>query len=145
MNDRDNKSAGAGLPAGEWLNIFRGAKVEAERLDAAKSAQGRATIIGNFLARMVDREVRIEVDGRTGKATLRTAPGRGNKKVYWFDVIFDGDQPGDGDDTQSPSGNGAPRKRSRDVRKMLEVESRDSPIDRSPASGLVAASNDEPW
>jgi hypothetical protein len=143
MGDRDKKPAGAGLPAGEWLNIFRGAKVEAERLDAAKSAQGRATILGNFLARMVDREVPIEVDGRTGKATLRTAPGRGGKKLYWFDVAFDGDWPGD--DIPSPSDNGAPRKRQPAVAKKPATEPRNSPIDRSPAPGLATAGNGEAW
>ena len=143
MGDREEKLAGTGLPAGEWLNIFRSAKVESERLDAAKSAQGRATIIGNFLARMVGREVPIEVVGRTGKATLRTGAGRGNKKLYWFDVSFDGDQPGD--DTQSPGDNGAPRKLLRNAPKKLQVEPRDNPIDRRPAPGLVPAGNNEAW
>lgn len=143
MSDREEKPAGTGLPAGEWLNIFRSAKVEVERLDAAKSAQGRSTIIGNFLARMVNRTVPIEVDGRTGKATLRTAAGRGNKKLYWFDVSFDGDQPGD--DTQSPSDKGAPRKLPRDVPKKPQVESRYSPINRRPAPGMVPAGNNEAW
>jgi len=140
---RDDKPAGAGLPAGEWFNIFRGAKVEIERLDAAKSAQARATIMGSFLARMLGREVRIEVDGSTGRATLRMAPGRGNKKLYWFDVSFDGDQPGD--DTQSPSDKGAPRKLPRDVPKKPQVESRYSPINRRPAPGMVPAGNNEAW
>ena len=136
MSDRNKQPDNTGLPAGEWFNIFRGEKVEVERLDAAKSAQGKSTIIGNFLARMVDREFTIEVDGRTGKAKLRTAAGRGNKKLYWFDVSFDGDEPGD--DTQSPGDKGAPRKHARKVPKKLEVESRDSPIDRRPPMGLSA-------
>jgi hypothetical protein len=121
--------------------------VEVERLDAAKSAQARATIIGNFLARMVGREVSIEVDGRTGQATLRKAQGRSNKQLYYFEVVFD-DGPNEPDDRSGdppqPTGGKATGNRSRqEPAQQRDVGSRDNPIDRSP--GLVPARNGEAW
>lgn len=84
------KKAGVkGIPAADWLQHFKAADVEQEALKEAKSQQAKATKAGNFLSRLVDREVPIEVDGRTGKATLRMEKGRANKKHYWFDVCWD--------------------------------------------------------
>jgi hypothetical protein len=124
------------------LNFFRGAKVEAERLDAAKSSQGRATIMGNFLARMVDREVPIEVDGQAGRATLRSAPGRGGKKLYWFEVMFDD---GSMDEHDRPINKGPVRKSKAKELRERTTGPKEDPIDRTPARGMVRAANDEAW
>jgi hypothetical protein len=140
-----------GLAAAEWLNVFRGAKVETERLDSANSARSRATIIGNFLARMVDRQVSIEVEGRTGRARLRSATGRSRAKLYYFEVAFDDQiqlddrsltepRPAPGRKTKTTSA-----RRSGTESKSPEPEFRESPIDRSPARGLVGNGNDEAW
>ncbi len=149
MASSDSKPPVLGLPAAEWLSSFRSAKVEIERLDAAKSARSRATIIGNFLARMLDREVPIEVDGRAGKATLRKSTGRARAKLYFFEVAFDDggsdEPPSDGfpggGDTRVASG-----KRVRKPQKLAaDAESRESPLDRRPTRTMVPTGNDEAW
>ena len=148
MASSDSKPPVLGLPAAEWLSSFRSAKVEIERLDAAKSARSRATIIGNFLARMLDREVPIEVDGRAGKATLRKSTGRARAKLYFFEVAFDDggsdEPPSDGfpkgDDTRVASG-----KRVRKLRTPPDAESRENPLDRRPTRTMVPTGNDEAW
>jgi hypothetical protein len=84
------KSKHSGAPASKWESLFKGAGIETERLDAAKSEKARTTILGNFLAQNVGREVPIEVKGRTGMATLRMNVGRGKRKQYWFEVRWDG-------------------------------------------------------
>ena len=148
MGNRNSKPVRLGQPPADWLEFFRGAKVEIDRLEAAKSRQGQVTVAANFLARMVDREVPIEVDGRAGKATLRVAPGRSRRKVYYFEVVFeDDDQSGsdeDANDGPQPLGGKtiASRKRPRMEEKTTE---RDNPINRSPALGYVPAGNDEAW
>ena len=85
-----------GVPAGNWEALFKKAGVETDRLDAAKSEKARTTILGNFLAQNVGREVPIEVKGRTGKATLRMNVGRGRQKHYHFEIRWD-----DAEDSQS--------------------------------------------
>ena len=76
--------------ASKWESLFKKAGIETERLDAAKSEKARTTILGNFLAQNVGREVPIEHKGITGKATLRMEVGRGKQKQYWFEVRWDG-------------------------------------------------------
>jgi hypothetical protein len=141
MSNRNKRPAGLGLRASEWLSIFHGAGVETERLEATKSEQGRATIIGSYLARMVNREVRIEVDGRSGKATLRTGPGRGGKNLYWFEVAFD--------DREQAAKNDSPQLRRDFIQNPTTqkpvTNSSTSPIDRSPAKGMLSPANDEAW
>jgi hypothetical protein len=149
MSERNKKPAGTGLPASEWLNIFRAAKVEVERLDAAKGEQGRATVIGNFLARMVNREVRIQVDGRTGKATLRSVPGRSRQVRYYFEIAWDEDQHGadaDGDDAplRTSDKTRSATKTRRDEERNPKQQ-RESPIDRSRTTGFAPAGNTERW
>ncbi|HEX3599858.1 MAG TPA: hypothetical protein VHU84_06920 [Lacipirellulaceae bacterium] len=120
-----------------------------ERLDAAKGEQGRATVIGNFLARMVNREVRIQVDGRTGKATLRSVPGRSRKVRYYFETFWDDYQSepdADGESTPKPA---SPKTRVPDRSRPREETTpgppRESPIDRSPVTGLMPGRNNEAW
>ena len=59
-----------GLPAGKWESLFKKVGIEKEKLETTKSEAARRTIIGNFLSQNVGREVPIEINGRTGKATL---------------------------------------------------------------------------
>lgn len=79
-----------GLPASKWESLFKKVGIEGERLEAAKSERAKTTIIGNFLAQNVDRQVPIEVNGRAGKVTLRMKLGRAKKKHYYFEVTWDG-------------------------------------------------------
>jgi hypothetical protein len=147
MSERNQKPASTGLPAGEWLSVFRSAKVETERLEAAKSTQGRATIIGNFLARMVGREVPIEVDGRSGKAALRKTQGRARKQLYYFEVVLDDGQIEIGDGPTPALGKSVATENQlrREQAKKPDVGSRDNPIDRREAAGFLATRNDEVW
>ncbi len=84
-----NKHKQEGLPAGKWEPLFKKAGVEKERLEAAKSEKARTTILGNFLAQNVGREVPVEVNGQTGKATLHMIIGRAKQKQYLFEVVWD--------------------------------------------------------
>jgi hypothetical protein len=80
---------GTGLTAGQWEKFFIEAKVRSDKLDAAKSAQGKAAVMASLLAANVDREVSIEVKGRRGKARLRMMPGRSRTKQYYFEICWD--------------------------------------------------------
>jgi hypothetical protein len=83
------KNKQIGSPASKWEALFKKVGVETDRLDAARSEKARMTILGNFLAQNVGREVPIEVKGRTGKATLRMNVGRGRQKHYHFEIVWD--------------------------------------------------------
>lgn len=143
MSDQLSPSPRLGLPPADWLEFFRSAKVEVDRLDAAKSRQGQITVAANFLARMVDREVRIEVDGRTGTATLRVAPGRSRRKGYYFDIVFDEEDPSAAEE----DGPQPLERKTINTRPCSGREERkcqpDSPVDRS--QRFLPAANDETW
>jgi hypothetical protein len=47
--------------------------------------------MGNFLARNLEREVPIEVEGRAGTARLNAAAARGRQRRYYFEVRWDGE------------------------------------------------------
>jgi hypothetical protein len=81
-----NNEQRRGLRPGELEPVFRRAGVLREALDRAKSEKAKATLIGNFLGKNMNREVSIEVSGRTGKAVLRQEPGPSKSKLYYFDV-----------------------------------------------------------
>lgn len=148
MSDQLSPSPRLGLPPADWLEFFRSAKVEVDRLDAAKSRQGQITVAANFLARMVDREVRIEVDGRTGTATLRVAPGRSRRKGYYFDIVFDEEDESAAED-HPPKGPQPLDRKTINTRPCSGMEERkcqpDSPVDRSPVRDYWPAANDEAW
>ena len=78
-----------GLLPSEWEAIFRRAKVRVESLEEAKSLRARATHIGNYLAQNLDREVPIQVNGRTGKARLRFLEAGRKQRRYFFEVEWD--------------------------------------------------------
>ncbi len=83
------KTATNGLSATGWEPIFRKVGIEVDRLDAAKSKRGRTTIVGNWLARLTDREVAITVGDRSGNATLKIRQGRSRKKYYLFEIRWE--------------------------------------------------------
>ena len=87
--DANVNANAVGLPAGEFEKIFLKAYVLTDALSNAKSAKSKATKIGNFLTSKVGREVPINVNGRTGKATLCMRQGRARQKVYFFEVLWD--------------------------------------------------------
>jgi hypothetical protein len=139
-NEHAKNGQALGLRAAEWLTIFRSAKVESERLEAAKSARSRDTIIGNFLARMIGRKVPIEVSGQTAQATLKSLTGRAKAKLYFFDVALD--DPEEGAEAKvAPEGE---KTKAEHPRKTAEKPSA-NPIDRSPAKGMPPQGNDEEW
>ena len=72
---------------GETRNFQRGSQPEIGSIFSARESgnraagrrqerRSRATIMGSFLARLVDREVPIDVEGRAARATLRSTMGR---------------------------------------------------------------------
>jgi len=78
-----------GLSARELELLFRAAKVLVDRLDAAKGRSGKSTVIGNYLSAHIGREMRIEVNGRSGRAKLCMVRGRSNTKQYYFEIRWD--------------------------------------------------------
>jgi hypothetical protein len=87
MSDTIRKLLAAG-----WESFFRKAGVRVEDLNASKSNRTRAIKIGQFLSPHVNREVPVQVKGRTGKAVLRAEEGRAKEKRYFFVVTWD-DEP----------------------------------------------------
>lgn len=152
MGNNPVQSDACGLPAGKWEEIFRGARVEAERLDSTKSDRGRATIIGNFLGRLLGREVSIEVKGRTGTATLRSRSVRSGTKVYFFEIMWDEEQSASEDqplEGPTPDGGPQPARRATAAKPTRtdsgSTPSRESPIDRRVISGSTTPGNGESW
>ena len=78
-----------GRTPNQWEEYFRRARVQVEALDATKSDQGRATILGRFLAQNQGREVPISVGGRPGKARLCVEPGGKRQRLYSFQITWD--------------------------------------------------------
>jgi hypothetical protein len=153
MSNENVQTVTHGLAAKEWLEIFRRTGVEQERLEHAKSDRGRATIIGNFLGRQINREVGIEVNGRAGKATLRSVQGRSGKTLYYFEIVWDDEQRAS-DATApldpAPDGETQPARRAAAARSTTttspgRASTQESPIDRRVALGSTAAANDEAW
>ena len=81
--------ADAGLPASEMENVFRRAGILIESLNAAKSTQAKSTRLGTFLSQNVGRSVPVEINGRTGTATLRCIQRRSKSKRYLFEIRWD--------------------------------------------------------
>ena len=90
-----------GLPPGQWEGHFRTAGVLVEELDGVRSAQARATILGNFLSQNQDREVPIQVGDRSGRARLCVAGGDGKPRRYFFAIVWDKSSNTDPSDTSS--------------------------------------------
>jgi hypothetical protein len=142
----------AGLLPGQWEDLFRKADVQVEALDAAKSRQARATLLGNFLVRNLDREVPIEVKGRQGKARLRAVAVGRRQKRYFFEVRWEADGPADPATRPGPNDqSGAPNQRPPDepvgrrpgpqepTRELVDAAASSPPPDRN------GGGNQEDW
>jgi hypothetical protein len=103
MKDPEHDEA-TGLPPGKWEGHFRTACVLVEELDGARSAQSRATILGNFLSQYQGREVRIKAGDRSGRARLCVAGGDGKPRRYYFEIAWDRTSNTDPADTSSAPG-----------------------------------------
>ena len=90
-----------GLPPAKWQDHFRTARVLVEELDGARSAQARATILGNFLSQNQGREVPIKAGDRSGRARLCVAGGDGKPRRYFFAIVWDKSSNTDPSDTSS--------------------------------------------
>jgi hypothetical protein len=100
MNDPKQNEA-PGLPPGKWEGHFRTAGVLVEELDRVRSAQARATILGNFLSQNQGREVTIKAGDRSGRARLCVAGGDEKPRRYYFAIAWDGTSNTDPSDTSS--------------------------------------------
>lgn len=141
-----SKTGPQGLPAREWESLFTKAGIEKDRLEAAKSAKARATILGNFLAQHVGREVPIEINGKSGTATLCMELGRAKSKNYYFKVRWDKLDDTKPDKAQSKAPHKATGRKPRETKmqRSSKIQSTAAPASKqrhpSPASG-----NDETW
>jgi hypothetical protein len=78
------------LPAKDWERFFRQAGLLTDKPNSPMSRQACSIKIGLFLSPMVGREVPVEVNGRTGRATLRMKDvGRAKGKLYYLEVVWD--------------------------------------------------------
>jgi hypothetical protein len=100
MKDPKNNEA-PGLPPRKWEGHFRTAGVLVEELNGAKSAQARATILGNFLSQNLDREVPIQAADRSGRARLCVAGGDEKPRRYYFAIAWDSTSKTDPSDPSS--------------------------------------------
>jgi hypothetical protein len=87
-----------------WEDHFRTAGVLVEELDRVRSAQARATILGNFLSQNQCREVAIKAGDRSGRARLCVAGGDGKPRRYYFAIAWDDDSNTDPSDISSATG-----------------------------------------
>lgn len=82
-----------GRPPRELEPLFRDANVLTEKLNGIPSQAGKATSIGIFLSRLVNRRAKVMEQGpggRQGTAVLRTViRPHGNQKVYFFEIKWD--------------------------------------------------------
>jgi hypothetical protein len=78
-------AAKLGSPAGDWAPVFERAGILTEKLGLA-DPRSKATTVGQFLSKMVDRSVTIDAEPEPLSFTLRKVPGRSNKKPYFFEV-----------------------------------------------------------
>jgi hypothetical protein len=76
-------------PVPDWERFFHKAGVRTEELGGCKGRRAKSIRIGQFLSPLVGREVPIEVRGRTGRAVLRSVPGRSRTKRYVFEIVWD--------------------------------------------------------
>jgi hypothetical protein len=86
-NKKDQK-----LRPKDWLPFFEEAGVQTEELSQCKGNHSKAIKVGQFLSPKVDREVRIQVGDRTGKAVLRVELDRSKTKRYFFEVSWDAEE-----------------------------------------------------
>jgi hypothetical protein len=100
MKDPKHNEA-PGLPPGKWEDHFRTARVLVEELDGARSAQARATILGNFLSQNQGRVVPIQVGDRSGRARLCVTAGDGKPRRYYFAIAWDKSSDTGSSDTSS--------------------------------------------
>jgi len=74
-----------GLPAGEWVPVLERAGILTDKLGSAPP-RSKATTLGQFLSKMVDRSVYVDAEPGQSTCTLRKYPGRSNKKLFYFEV-----------------------------------------------------------
>ena len=78
------------LPATDWLPFFARADILTQALAETHSAKAKTIKIGQFLSPNVNRPVPIQVDGRSGLATLRVESKKHAKsKRYFFEITWD--------------------------------------------------------
>jgi len=94
-----------GLPAGEWVPVFEKAGILTDKLGLAPS-RSKATIVGQFFSKMVDRSVTVDAEPQQLTSTLRKHLGRSNKKLFFFEVRALKSPPVS--ETEEVSGNGDP-------------------------------------
>jgi hypothetical protein len=81
----EKEAAGLGLPAGEWVPVFEKARLLLEKLSQA-TLRSKATTVGHFLSKMVDRQILVDAEFEELAFTLRMRKGRSNKKLFFFEV-----------------------------------------------------------
>src|SRR5258708_3605303 len=88
----ENKNETGSFPS-KWDGLFKKAGILAEAFEVGRSQRSRSTMLGNFLAKNVDRPVPIWFEGRAGTARLRVVDARSGQRRYHFEVTWDAEPP----------------------------------------------------
>ncbi|MGO9598674.1 MAG: hypothetical protein ACLP7Q_11855 [Isosphaeraceae bacterium] len=81
-----------GLPAGEWVPVFGRAGILTDKLGSG-DLRSKATMVGQFLSKMVNRPVIVEGGSDELIFFLRKRLARSNKKLFFFEVRALGSRP----------------------------------------------------
>ena len=87
--NRPRPKSTRGLSPSEWEPLFRAAGILVPDPSIATSQRARDTVLGSFLAKNLNREVPVEVDGMQGRARLRVADAGQRRRRYFFEITLD--------------------------------------------------------
>jgi hypothetical protein len=91
VKNKGPTAATGGKPAADWVRLFEAAGVRQEELRTATTPKAKTIRVGKTLGPYVGRRIEISVDGKTGKAVLRSTSGRSRQKDYHFEYTWDAD------------------------------------------------------
>jgi hypothetical protein len=80
---------GIGKKALDWVPILRDAKLRQNELALATSERSVAIFLGCYFGARLGKPVPVQVNERTGTATLKAQPGRSRSRRYWLEVQWD--------------------------------------------------------
>jgi hypothetical protein len=129
-------------PPAQWVKYLERAGVLGDALTRANGDRAKAIATGKYLSAKVGRTIPICINDRTGTATLRFGEARAHEKRYWFEVVWNRDQPSETNPTPPMPPNIAT------LTKQQVGSSPNAPTPAEPlptASSVVREGNGEEW